>query len=168
MKYCNRHTKYSHSRSSHRNSVPVTAKHPEAAIKFLNWFYSSKENHNLFLYGAEGTHYTSEGDRKANFVKDKDNQAYYFPHWMIGNIKYVLFDKDVPDAYLKVQTEPPAMKVDMSTVTGFHLNSEPIAVEYAIVLSEIKAKIMPIKMGGCAALRQVFPGSSRKLESGRP
>lgn len=129
------------------NAVPVTAKHPEAAIKFLNWLYSSKENHNLFIYGAEGKNYTAVGDRKADFVKDKDNQSYYFPSWMIGNIKFMLFDKDVPDEYLKIQTEVPAMKVDLSTVIGFHLNSEPIAVEYANVLSEIKAKIIPIKMG---------------------
>ncbi|QGQ95141.1 extracellular solute-binding protein [Paenibacillus psychroresistens] len=129
------------------NAVPVTAKHPEAAIKFLNWLYSSKENHNLFLYGAEGKQYTAVGERKADFIKDKDNQPYYFPSWMIGNVKFMLFDKDVPDAYLKVQTEAPDMKVDLSTVIGFHLNSEPIAVEYANVLSEIKSKIIPIKMG---------------------
>ena len=146
------------------NAVPVTAKHPEAAIKFLNWLYTSKENHNLFLYGAEGTHYTPVGDRKADFVKDKDDQSYYFPSWMIGNVKYMLFDSKIPDAYLKVQTEAPSIPVEFSPVLGFHLNIEPISVEYANVLSEIKSKIIPIKMG-VLDYDQAFPAALASLKA---
>ena len=32
------------------NAVPVTSKHPEAALDFLQWLYSDQENHDLFMY----------------------------------------------------------------------------------------------------------------------
>lgn len=129
------------------NAVPVNAKYPEAAIKFLNWLYTSKENHNLFIYGEEGTHYTAVGDRKATFVRDENDKAYSFPSWMIGNIKYMLFDDQTSDEYMESIVNETTKKVEFSPVVGFHLNTEPIAVEYANVQSEIKAKIIPIKMG---------------------
>ena len=37
--------------------VPITAKHPEAAIQFVNWAYSSQENHDLLALGIEGVHW---------------------------------------------------------------------------------------------------------------
>lgn len=66
---------------------------------------------------------------------------------MIGNINYMLFNVNTPDSIVDLQINETKHKVELSPVLGFHLNTEPIAVEYANVLSEIKAKIFPIKMG---------------------
>jgi len=38
-------------------TIPVTSKNPNAAMKFLNLTYKSKELQNLFAFGIEGTHY---------------------------------------------------------------------------------------------------------------
>ncbi|UVI29343.1 extracellular solute-binding protein [Paenibacillus spongiae] len=129
------------------NAVPVTAKNPEAAIKFLNWLYSSKENHNLFLYGEEGKHYKTAGERTIEIIRDANDQNYFFDSWMIGNINYTMFDAMTPEDYLKVQTTEPTNPVEFSPVLGFRLNTEPIAVEYANVQSVVKSSIIPIKMG---------------------
>ncbi|WP_161601287.1 extracellular solute-binding protein [Paenibacillus luteus] len=146
------------------NAVPATAEHPEAAIKFLNWLYSNKDNHNLFLYGEEGTHYKAVGERTADFIRDANDQSYYFDSWMIGNINYMLFDVKTPEDYLKMQTTEPTNPVEFSPVLGFRLNTEPIAVEYANVLSEVKSKIIPIKMG-VQPYDKFFPAALESLKA---
>ena len=42
--------------SSFRNdtAVSATSEHPEAAVKFMDWMYSSQENYDLMVYGVEG------------------------------------------------------------------------------------------------------------------
>ncbi|MDQ0897540.1 extracellular solute-binding protein [Paenibacillus sp. V4I7] len=129
------------------NAIPATSKHPEATIKFLNWLYANKDNHNLFINGEQGVHYKPVGERKAESIKKENEVAYSFPSWMIGNINYMLFNVNTPDETVDLQINETKSKVEFSPVLGFHLNTEPIAVEYANVLSEIKAKIFPIKMG---------------------
>jgi len=146
------------------NAVPITSKHPEAAIMFLNWLYSNKDNHNLFLYGEEGTHYKAVGERTAEFVRDANDESYYFDSWMIGNINYMLFDVKTPEDYLKMQTTEPTNPVEFSPVLGFRLNTEPIAVEYANVLSEVKSKIIPIKMG-VVSYDKYFPAALQSLKA---
>lgn len=129
------------------NAIPTTSKHPEATIQFLNWLYANKDNHNLFINGEPDTHYKPVGERKAESIKKENDVAYSFPSWMIGNINYMLFNVNAPDSIVDLQINETKHKVEFSPVLGFHLNTEPIAVEYANVLSEIKAKIFPIKMG---------------------
>lgn len=146
------------------NSVPVTTKHPEASIKFLNWLYSNKDNHNLFLYGEEGTHYTKSGERTIDYIDDENGENYYFDSWMIGNINYMLFDSKTPEAQLKAQTIEPTNPVEFSPVLGFRLNTEPIAVEYANVLSVVKSNIIPIKMG-VVPYEKHFPTALESLKA---
>ncbi|MBD2869109.1 extracellular solute-binding protein [Paenibacillus arenilitoris] len=146
------------------NAVPITAKHPEASIKFLNWLYSNKDNHNLFLYGEEGTHYNKVGDRTIEFIDDENDENYYFDSWMIGNINYMLFDANTPEAHLKAQSVEPTNPVEFSPVLGFRLNTEPIAVEYANVLSVVKSSIIPIKMG-VVPYDKHFPAALESLKA---
>ena len=46
------------------NAIAATSEDPESGLKFLNWLYASEENHDLFHYGIEGTHYTKTGDHR--------------------------------------------------------------------------------------------------------
>ncbi|WP_337103700.1 extracellular solute-binding protein [Paenibacillus sp. YIM B09110] len=146
------------------NAVPITAKHPEASIKFMNWLYSNKDNHNLFLYGIEGTNFKTVGDRTIDIIRDANDQNYYFDSWMIGNINYMMFDSKTPENYLKTQTTEPTNPVEFSPVLGFRLNTEPIAVEYANVLSVVKSSIIPIKLG-VVPYDKHFPAALESLKA---
>ena len=44
--------------NSFRNdtAVSATSEHPEEAVKFMDWVYSSQENYDLMVYGVEALH----------------------------------------------------------------------------------------------------------------
>lgn len=59
------------------NAISSTSEDPESGLKFLNWLYASEENHDLFHYGIEGTHYTKTGDHRIEQVKGDDGNPLY-------------------------------------------------------------------------------------------
>jgi len=147
------------------NAVPVTSKHPEAGLKFLNWLYSSKENHDLFHYGIEGVTYTSSGPERFEPLKGADGQdLYQFDNWMTPYIAYRRIEESVPekvfDIFKKEITDP----VTVSPVTGFQFNVEPVAHEASNLESEVKKIVWPIKYG-FQSYDEAFPDAIRRLKA---
>jgi putative aldouronate transport system substrate-binding protein len=67
------------------NAVPATTDTPGAGLQFLEWLYSRKENHDLFLYGIEGEHYEAVGeDRMEPVLNESDQALYSHPFWQIA------------------------------------------------------------------------------------
>lgn len=129
------------------NAVPTTAKNPEAGIQFLNWLYSSKENHDLFIYGIEGEHFNAIGEDRVERIRDDAGKPLYeFASWQVAHLDYVRYDEKDMDEFVEVAgagTED----AETSIVLGFRFNVEPVSVEYSNVLAEIKASMYPIKLG---------------------
>lgn len=129
------------------NSVPSTTKHPEAGVMFLNWLYSSKENHDLLIYGQEGTHYTvGEDGTITTALNENGEMLHRFDYWMIGDMRYAYYEKGTPQAVID-DWSGCTMEYVASPVLGFNFNSEPVKVEYAQVKAEYEATILPIKLG---------------------
>ncbi|KRE32654.1 ABC transporter substrate-binding protein [Paenibacillus sp. Soil522] len=42
--------------------IPVSSKYADRTMKFIDWLFSSKENHDLFELGIEGEHWIKDGD----------------------------------------------------------------------------------------------------------
>ena len=42
--------------------IPASSKNIDRTMKFLDWLYSSKDNHDLFELGIEGEHWIKDGD----------------------------------------------------------------------------------------------------------
>ncbi|GHU65277.1 hypothetical protein FACS189447_03930 [Spirochaetia bacterium] len=133
------------------NGIPVTAKHPEAGLKFLDWMYTNPENHDLVLYGVKGRHWNPVGNDKRETIKGADgNPLYAFDYWMIEYIRYHRWDiedhsTELEKAIWTTNTRPDSTVV--SPMVGFNFVSEPVRVEYANVLAEYTASILPIKVG---------------------
>jgi putative aldouronate transport system substrate-binding protein len=133
------------------NGIPNTTKHPEAALKFLDWMYSSQANQDLVLYGVQGRHWTPVGTDQRRHVRGPDgNNLYAFDYWMIEYVKYHRFDVDdhspqeEKDNWLR-NIYPD--RTVISPVVGFNFDSAPVRIEYANVLAEYTASILPIKTG---------------------
>jgi putative aldouronate transport system substrate-binding protein len=133
------------------NGIPITSKHPEAGLKFLDWMYSSQANQDLVLYGVQGRHWQPVGTDQRLHVKGADgNNLYAFDSWMIEYAKYHRFDVDdkgpqeIKDNYLR-NIYPD--RTVISPVVGFNFDSSPVRVEYANVTAEYTASILPIKVG---------------------
>jgi putative aldouronate transport system substrate-binding protein len=133
------------------NAVPLSTKNPEAAIKFLDWMYSSQANQDLVLYGIQGTHWTPVGNDGIRRERKADGSwVYNFDEWMIEYVKYHRFDADyiVPD--IDKADHMGNIHSDntvVSPVVGFAFDPERVRVEYANVMAEYTASITPIKVG---------------------
>ncbi len=67
--------------------VPVTAKRPEAAIKFLNMLYTSSDIMNTLTYGREGQEWVMNDDGYAAYPEgvSGDTVAYHQGDFLYGN-----------------------------------------------------------------------------------
>jgi putative aldouronate transport system substrate-binding protein len=133
------------------NSVPITAKHPEAGLKFLDWVYKNQDNQDLLLYGIKGKHWNPVGNNRVEFIKGPDNNPLYrFDVWMIEDVKMHRFDVEdlSSDEWKKdfVSNIYPEFTL-ISPVLGFNFDSSPVRVEYANTISEYTISILPIKTG---------------------
>lgn len=146
------------------NAVPATTKHPEAGIQFLNWLYSSKENHDLLMFGIEGTHYKVIDDNRIETVKDAGGkEVYAFPYWQIGYKDWSRFKPEATDLDIKNQKEH-AENLIPSITLGFRFDTAPVDTEYKNVLAEMKASIYPIKFG-MQDYDSHFPKALQKLKA---
>ena len=129
------------------NAISATAEDPESGLKFLNWLYESQENHDLFHYGIEGTHYTAIGDDKMDQMKGEDGQPLYqMDTWMTGYLPYMRFQADVPDSHIEYMTYKSDNYV-VSPAAGFIFDSSNVTTELTNLQTEIIASIYPIKVG---------------------
>lgn len=133
------------------NAIPKSCKNPKAVLQFLNWLYSSAENHNLFIFGIEGQDYTkvSGSDRKIDIKKDASGSPVYsFDSWQIGYYPYMLYDKTTPDAMIKDFTTPrEAGTYEYSPAAGFMFDESSVTTEMANLRSVIVTSMYPIKFG---------------------
>lgn len=150
------------------NGIPSTAKNPQAGLLFLEWMYSSKENQDKVLYGIEGEHWTAEGDDEYSTFKDDANKPLYrFDAWMIEYVPYHRFDVEDVSTELERQDFLTNIYPDntvYSPMVGFNFNSEPVKVEYANMLAEYTASILPIKVG-VLSYAENFDAAMAKMEA---
>ena len=146
------------------NTVPVTSKHPEAGIKFLNWLNKSADNTDLLLYGIKDRHWTALGDRTFQWADtNKDGQTYNFDNWMIANMKFMLFDQQ--NSPLSRQIEYTYNKDAKNFIgMGFNFDSSSVNVEYANCLAEMQNSIYPLKFG-ILDFDKNYPGAIKKMKA---
>ncbi len=129
-------------------AVPLSSKHPEAAVKFINWLYSSQENFDLFLYGAEGIDYKKLEDKNYEVIIDSTTGQipYSFATWMIGNINYIYTSTTAP----KITNEH-LYNLDTTAVEGyasqFTFDGSAVQTQLADVNTQIAAVIAPMAAG---------------------
>ena len=66
--------------------IPITASEPEAAMKFLNLIYNSKDLMNIIDWGIEGSDFVMTETGEANYVNgDPATSKYHNPDFIFGN-----------------------------------------------------------------------------------
>lgn len=129
------------------NAISATSEDPESGLKFLNWLYASEENHNLYHYGIEGTHYTVTGDHRIEQVKGEDGNAIYdMTTWMTGYLPYMCYASNSTDNNIDYMTYKSDNYV-ISPAAGFIFDASNVQSELTNLQTEIIASIYPIKVG---------------------
>jgi len=57
-------------------AIPVTSKHVDETMRFLDWVYQSQENHDLFELGIEGEHWTEAGGQMFKATSKSSNYLF--------------------------------------------------------------------------------------------
>ncbi|MCK4543638.1 MAG: extracellular solute-binding protein [Spirochaetales bacterium] len=136
--------------TAYRNSnvISTTSKNPEAGIMFLNWIYSSQENHDLMLNGIKGVHWFEAEGTVPNYeyLTRPEEVRYRFSDWKIGNIHYMRFLTYFGSKGLALRYTPRDDVINHIAL-GFNFNSESVASEYANCINEYMMHGVPVYFG---------------------
>ena len=150
--------------SQNLNALSATAEDPESGMKFLNWLYTSKENHDLFHYGVEGVHYTASADNRIEQTKDEaNNNLYGFDTWMTGYLPYLRYSELMPEKGIEFDQYKSENFV-MSPAAAFLFDASAVGSQLASLQTEIIASIYPIKFG-LVDYDEAFPAVLERLKS---
>ena len=116
-------------------TIPISAQHKEAAMKFLNECYTNADIANLLAWGIEGTHYKIGDDGLATYADGVDASNSGWNHsmgWMMPNqfLTHVWEGND-PDLWTKMKEFNTNAKV--SKASGFSFDSTNVANELTAV-----------------------------------
>lgn len=148
------------------NAVPVNSKHPDEAVKFMNWMLASQENYDLVQYGIEGKHYTKDGDKGMKAINDPDNNnkpGYKGSESQNGNVSFMRFDLEnsIPDNNkVLFEANPDAVN---SIAANFVFDPTNVRTEFTNIASEAAASMTPIYMG-VQDYDKAFPAALDKMK----
>jgi putative aldouronate transport system substrate-binding protein len=133
--------KYIAAPSNEAYMIPAKARHPERAMRFMNWILQSKEHYNFIIYGIEGKDYRIENGKIKLLTND---QLMY--EWMWRNKKYFMAPESVDDSVVHDMLHNDD-NANISRIFGFHFDQEPVKNEYAKLLAVYSEKFVPINAG---------------------
>ncbi len=131
------------------SAVPVTAKEPAAAIRFLNLLYTDAEIKNLASFGIEGKHWEKKADGRIGFPEgvDETTSGYYLgSERLFGNVflNYVWDTMDA-DTIEKEKTDMDHAKY--APFGSFNMNTDSVSNEVAQI-SAVYDEYFNTLMGG--------------------
>jgi putative aldouronate transport system substrate-binding protein len=128
-------------------AISATAERAESGLKFLNWLYGNKQNHDLFHYGTEGVHYTASAPNKIEQKFDSTGNALYRADtWMTGYLPWMRFSELATPDQIAWNSFKATNKV-LTPVAGFIFDSTPVASQLAAIQTEIISSFYPIRFG---------------------
>lgn len=145
--------------------IPATSKNADRTMKFLDWLFSSQENHDLFELGIEGTHWTTKGDEQ--YKATDSTQNYAFPGYeLTWNPTLSRISADNEEDALKLITyqthDDTYYKLPLA---GFVFNTVPVKTEIAKIQPKVATLDPILKSGLDANWRQSAAGLNQELRS---
>jgi ABC-type glycerol-3-phosphate transport system substrate-binding protein len=117
--------------------IPTSSKNADRTMKFLDWLYSSKDNHDLFELGIEGENWVKDGD---NGYKTTDKTANYpFQGYELTwnpTLSRINMSND-PETVTYLQYAMDKNSYYQIPLSGFIFDTKPVATEIA----KIKPKL---------------------------
>jgi putative aldouronate transport system substrate-binding protein len=114
--------------------VPTWSTKTDAVMAFLDWMWSSKENHDLIQYGIEGEDWEAIGD---NAYKTLDAESYVMPGYSFSwNPSYIRYNETVVNDETATKIYDymynPA-SYTLSPLAGFNFNTTNVESEIATI-----------------------------------
>lgn len=132
-------------------AVPVTAKNPEGAMKFLNLMYTDERIVNLLNYGIEGTHYKTNADGTIAFADGIDGTSTTWgltTSFLFGN-QYLAKVWEGDQLDIRAKTKEVNDNAEISPLLGFSFDNSEVTNEIS-ALSNVIAQYRPSLQSGIA------------------
>ena len=125
-------------RSNNSVVIPGSSKNADRTMKFLDWLFSSKDNHDLFELGIEGEHWIKDGDN--GYRTTDKSQNYIFQGYELTwnpflsrvntaqdaeTLKYIAYAKD-KNSYYQIP------------LSGFIFDTKPVATEIGKIMPKLQ------------------------------
>jgi putative aldouronate transport system substrate-binding protein len=134
-------------RANNSIAIPANSKNIDRTMKFIDWLFSSRDNHDLFEYGIPGKHWQPVGDNQIKLLDDSKN--YNFPGYeLTWNPSMIRLNSDLDDnvkKYFEYSAKPDTYY--LSGLRKFQFDSTNFKAEYANISSKTNTFIQLLKDG---------------------
>ena len=144
------------------HAVSASSKHPEAALKLLNYVNTNQEVADLMVYGIEGKHYDRNEDGSITLTNSDD---YYQGAWALVNTYLVSKTSPITEESKKLEEESKKFQNEapMSPILGFSFDASDFRTEIASV-QNIVSQYEVLLSSGTVDPEQYVPELLEKLE----
>ncbi|MBP3360844.1 MAG: ABC transporter substrate-binding protein [Clostridia bacterium] len=125
------------------NAISATSKHPEEAIKLMEYINTDPEINNLLVYGIEDKHYVKVDE---NTIKTIDEEGFANFNWVLGNT-FNLYVKEGVEADCWDKTKELNDNATPSCLLGFSADITPIALEATNCASVVQEYYSTLEAG---------------------
>lgn len=128
-------------------AIPVSSKNIDRTMKFFDWMFASRENHDLFEYGIPGVHWEPVGDTQFKLLEGSEN--YVFPGYeFTWNPTMIRTPADLDETakqYLEYSAKPDTYYA--AVLAKFSFDTSTVKGEFANVQSKADPFIQTLKAG---------------------
>ncbi|WP_337103099.1 DUF3502 domain-containing protein [Paenibacillus sp. YIM B09110] len=138
--------------------VSANAKDPERYVMFFNLLQKNQELYDLFTYGVKDTDYKLDENGRV----ERLNSDPLFDDWMMMNVNFMRFNKDVADDFIESYrhwNDGSILRKDI----GFVFDVEPVKTE-AAKISAIETELLNPIGSGFISYEEQFPNALKKLK----
>jgi putative aldouronate transport system substrate-binding protein len=134
-------------RANNSIAIPATSKNIDRTMKFFDWLFSSRENHDLFEYGIQGKHWEPVGDNQLKLLDESKN--YNFPGYeLTWNPSMIRLSSDLDETarqYFEYSAKPDTYY--LAGLRKFQFDSSNFKAEIANISSKTDPFIQLLKDG---------------------
>lgn len=127
--------------------IPASSKNIDRTMKFFDWLFSSKANHDLFELGIEGEHWVADGDN--GYKTTANTTKYQFqPYELTWNPSLSRLNSDQDPATMNyLQYALDNNNYFQIALSGFIFDSKPVATELAKIKPKFDEVEQILKVG---------------------
>ncbi|WP_248924277.1 extracellular solute-binding protein [Paenibacillus hamazuiensis] len=128
-------------------AIPATSKNADRTMKFFDWLFSSRENHDLFEFGIQGKHWEPVGDNKFKLLDESKN--YSFPGYeLTWNPNMIRVNNDLDETAKKyIEYSAKADTYYSPPLAGFTFDNTNVKAEFANMNSKYEPFLQLLKLG---------------------
>ncbi|AFC28907.1 family 1 extracellular solute-binding protein [Paenibacillus mucilaginosus 3016] len=134
-------------KSNNSIAIPVTSENIDRTMKFFDWLFASRENHDLFEHGIPGKHWEAVGDTGIKLLSESKN--YTFPGYeLTWNPTLIRMNTELDDTAKRYfEYSAKADSYYAPVLAKFTFDNSGVKGEFANIASKAEPFVQQLKTG---------------------